>query len=175
MKKHLKYLAVAAIPALAIASPAAAQDSESFVLALSGSVDSNCELVPEGSGSFAVDMLDTGDQGALTILYSCNSPYTVSLQSLNGGMEHVESGGAVNIDYDIESSFLGLPFGVTTTNSADMQAAPVDIVTNNDWQNILTNGGTRSGDLDLQFDSLAEFAVAGTYSDELTITLAANY
>lgn len=175
MKKSIKYLAAASIPALIFASPAAAQDSESFVLALSGSVDSNCELIPEGSGSFNVDMLETGDQGALTILYSCNSPYTVSLQSLNGGMEHQESGGSVNIDYDIASSFLGLPFGVTTTNSADMQAAPVIIVTDNDWQNILTNGGTRSGDLDLQFDSLSEFAVAGTYQDELTITLAANY
>jgi hypothetical protein len=175
MHKSIKYLAAAAIPALVFATPAAAQDSEQFVLALSGSVDSNCELVPEGSGTLAVDMLDTGDQGALTIVYSCNSPYTVSLQSLNGGMEHQESGGAVNIDYDIQSSFLGLPFGVTTTNSANMQAAPVVIVTDNDWANILVNGGTRSGDLDLQFDSLAEFAVAGTYSDELTITLAANY
>ncbi|BDI61943.1 hypothetical protein [Qipengyuania nanhaisediminis] len=175
MHNGIKYLAAASVSALIFASPAAAQDSESFVLALSGSVDSNCELIPEGSGSFNVDMLETGDQGALTIVYSCNSPYTVSLQSLNGGMEHQESGGAVNIDYDIESSFLGLPFGVTTTNSADMEAAPVVIVTDNDWQNILTNGGTRSGDLDLQFDSIAEFAVAGTYQDELTITLAANY
>ncbi|MCK0098599.1 hypothetical protein MWU38_04335 [Qipengyuania sp. S6317L1] len=175
MKKSIKYFAALAIPALVVATPAAAQDSESFTLALSGSVDSNCELVPEGSGAFTVDMLDTGDQGALTIVYSCNSPYTVSLQSLNGGMEHQESGGSVNIDYDIESSFLGLPFGVTTTNSADMQASPIVIVTDNDWQNILTNGGTRSGDLDLQFDSLAEFAVAGTYQDELTITLAANF
>lgn len=175
MKNLLKLAAVASVPALMIASPAAAQDSESYVLGLSGSVASNCELIPEGSGTFNVDMLQTGNQGSLTILYSCNSPYTISLSSLNGGMRHSESGGAVNIDYDVEASFLGLGIGATTTNSAAMQAAPVTIVNNNNWQNILTNGGTRTGNLDLSFDSLAEYAVAGTYDDELTITLAANY
>ncbi len=175
MKTIAKIAAVAvAAPAL-LATPAMAQDSESYTIALSGSVASNCELVPEGNGSYNVDMLNTGNQGVLTILYSCNSPYTVSLQSLNGGMRHAESGGAVNIDYDVEASFLGLGIGATSTNSASMQASPVTIVTNNDWQNILTNGGTRTGNLDLSFDSINEYAVAGTYSDELTITLAANY
>lgn len=56
-----------------------------------------------------------------------------------------------------------------------MQASPVVIVTDNDWANILLNGGTRTGNLDLSFDSLSEYAVAGTYEDELTIELAANY
>ncbi|WP_306096479.1 hypothetical protein [Qipengyuania flava] len=175
MKNVKKFIAATAIPALFIAAPVAAQDAESFTLALSGSVDSNCELIPEGSGSFAVDMLETGNQGALTIVYSCNSPYTVSLQSLNGGMRHSESGGAVVIDYDVEASFLGLGIGATSTNSASMQASPVVIVTDNDWSNILTNGGSRTGNLDLSFDSLSEYAVAGTYEDELTIELAANY
>ncbi len=174
MKTFLKFAAIAAAPIALAASPASAQDSESYTLALSGSVDSNCELIPEGSGTYGVDMLNTGNQGVLTILYSCNSPYTVSLQSLNGGMRHAESSGAVNIDYDVEASFLGLGIGATSTNSAAM-TSPVVIVTNNDWENILTNGGTRTGNLDLSFDSLAEFAVAGTYSDELKITLAANY
>lgn len=175
MKTFAKLAACVAVPALFAAAPAMAQDSESYSVALSGSVASNCELIPEGNGSYNVDMLDTGNQGVLTILYSCNSPYTVSLQSLNGGMRHNESSGAVVIDYDVEASFLGLGIGATTTNSASMQATPVVIVTNNDWQNILTNGGTRTGNLDLSFDSLSEYAVAGTYEDELTITLAANY
>ena len=78
MNTFAKLAAAATIPALFAAAPVAAQDAESFTLALSGSVDSNCELVPEGSGSFAVDMLETGNQGALTIAYSCNSPYTVA-------------------------------------------------------------------------------------------------
>ena len=56
-----------------------------------------------------------------------------------------------------------------------MQGTPVTIVTNNDWVNILLNGGTRTGNLDLSFDSPSEYAVAGTYSDVLTITLAADY
>jgi len=175
MSKITKLLAAASAPALLFAMPAAAQDSENFVLALSGSVDSNCELVPEGSGTYSVDMLDQGNQGVLTVAYSCNSPYTVSLQSLNGGMRHSESGGAVNIDYDVEASFLGTGIGASSTNSASMQNAPTVIVTNNDWQNILTNAGTRTGNLDLSFDSLSEFAVAGTYEDQLTITLAATY
>ncbi len=175
MKTISKLAALAIAAPIMAATPAMAQDSESYVIALSGSVASNCELIPEGSGSYAVDMLETGNQGVLTILYSCNSPYTVSLQSLNGGMRHSESGGAVNIDYDVEASFLGIGIGATSTNSASMQASPVVIVTNNDWQNILLNGGTRTGNLDLSFDSLAEYAVAGTYEDELTITLAANY
>ena len=175
MNTLIKLAAIAAVPVALVASPAAAQDSESYTLALSGSVASNCELVPEGSGNYNVDMLETGNQGVLTIAYSCNSPYTVSLQSLNGGMKHAESGGSVNIDYDVEASFLGLGIGGTSTNSASMQASPIVIVTDNDWSNILTNGGTRTGNLDLSFDSLSEYAVAGTYSDELTITLAANY
>ena len=175
MKTLLKLAVAASVPALMIASPASAQDSESYVLGLSGSVASNCELIPEGSGTFNVDMLETGNQGSLTILYSCNSPYTISLSSLNGGMRHSESGGAVNIDYDVEASFLGLGIGATSTNSANMHGTPVTIVNNNNWQNILTNGGTRTGNLDLSFDSIGEYAVAGTYDDELTITLAANY
>jgi hypothetical protein len=167
------FLAAAAAAAV-IATPAAAKDSESYKLALSGSVVSNCELVPEGSGTANVNMLDQGNQLALVIAYSCNSPYTMSLASKNGGMRHAESNGSVNIDYDVEAQGI---FGSnqTSTNSVAMKNAPVVIVTNSDWQNILTNGGLRTGNLDLSFDSLNEYAVAGTYSDELTITLAANY
>lgn len=172
MKRTLTALATVAM----MAGGAQAMDSESLVINLSGEVESNCELIPEGTANYAVDMADTGNQGSLTILYSCNSPYTVSLESANGGMEHQESGGAVNIDYDVEASFFGLGiFAATSTNSADMAGTPLVIVTNNDWENILTNGGTRTGNLDLSFDSLNEYQVAGTYEDELTVTLAANY
>lgn len=174
--KAFALLAAVAGAALAVSSPASAQvtpDSESFVLSLNGSVQSNCELVPEGSGTYNVNMAETGNQGALVIAYSCNSPYTVSLSSLNGGMRHAESNGAVNIDYDVEAQgFFGT--NQTSTNSATMHGTPVVIVTNNNWQNILTNAGLRTGNLDLSFDSVAEYQVAGTYSDQLTITLAAN-
>lgn len=170
MKTVIKILAAASVPALLAASPAAAQDSESFEIALSGSVDSNCELIPEGSGSYDVDMLETGNQGFLAIAFSCNSPYEVTLESLNGGMEHQESGGSVVIDYDVEATFAGFP----TVNSASMQGSPVAIVTETNWANILTNGGVRSGNMDLQFDSLAEYAVAGTYEDTLTIAITAQ-
>ncbi|WP_084397938.1 hypothetical protein [Henriciella aquimarina] len=163
-----------AIAAVAALCGTASADSESLVINLAGEVDSNCELIPEGSTSYNVDMLDTGDQGFLAIAYSCNSPYTVTLQSANGGMEHVESGGAVNIDYDVDTRFWIFPTG-SYNSQTDLSGAGAVIVTDNDWENILTNGGSRNGNLDLSFDSLAEYAVAGTYEDTLTITLAANY
>ncbi|MEQ8559141.1 MAG: hypothetical protein RIB03_12560 [Henriciella sp.] len=171
MKRTLTAIAAAAA---ICGGTAVAQDSETLEINLSGEVESNCELIPEGSASYDVDMLDTGNQGFLAIAYSCNSPYTVSLQSQNGGMEHQESGGLVNIDYDVETQFFIFPTG-TWNSAADLSGAGTVIVTDNDWANILVNGGTRSGNLDLSFDSLAEYAVAGTYSDLLTVTLAANY
>ncbi|KCZ66192.1 hypothetical protein L53_02405 [Hyphomonas sp. L-53-1-40] len=170
MKRTLTAIAAVAV----LAGTAAAQDSESLVINLSGEVESNCELIPEGSASYNVDMLDSGDQGFLAIAYSCNSPYTVTLQSANGGMEHQESSGAVNIDYDVDTRFWIFPTG-SYNSQADLSGAGATIVTDNDWQNILTNGGSRNGNLDLSFDSVAEYAVAGTYEDTLTITLAANY
>tara|TARA_R110000796_G_scaffold221657_2_gene337813 strand:- start:3914 stop:4495 length:582 start_codon:yes stop_codon:yes gene_type:complete len=171
MKRTLT--AIAAAVALTAGS-ASALDSESLVINLTGEVESNCELIPEGSASYNVDMLDDGDQGFLAVAYSCNSPYTVTLQSANGGMEHVESFGAVNIDYDVDTRWWIFPTG-TYNSQTDLSGAGTVIVTDNDWENILTNGGSRNGNLDLSFDSLAEYAVAGTYEDTLTITLAANY
>jgi hypothetical protein len=167
--KILAKLTAFTVGSVLLAGPAMAGDSESYVINLEGSVESNCELVPEGSTTANVDMLETGNQGFLVVAYSCNSPYELTLSSLNGGMEHQESGGAVNIDYDIEATFGGF----TTVNSVAAQASPQVIASDNDWTNILLNGGVRSGNLDLSFDSLAEYAVAGTYNDTLTITLAA--
>lgn len=169
MKMFTKIATASAMAAL-FAAPAFAGDFESYVINLEGSVTSNCELVPEGSTTANVNMLETGNQGFLVVAYSCNSPYEVTLSSLNGGMEHQESGGAVNIDYDIEATFGGF----ATVNSVAAQGTPQPIATNTDWTNILLNGGARTGNLDLSFDSLAEYAVAGTYNDTLTITLAAT-
>lgn len=179
MKNLVKLAAAAAVPALMIATPASAvvpADSESYAIALSGTIDSNCELIPEGSGSFDVNMTDFGNQGSLVIAYSCNSPYTVSLESLNGGMRHAESTGAINIAYDVETIGFELGNGVsaTSTNSAAMAGSPVQIVTVSDWTNIFLNGGVRTGNMDLNFPGVADSYVAGTYEDTLTITLAAD-
>ena len=173
MNTHLKLLAAASLPALFLASPAAAQiapDSESYEIALNGSVASVCDITPEGSGSYNVNMLNSGNQGFLVVSFSCNSPYIVTLESANGGMEHQESGGSVVIDYDVESTFGGF----ATVNSADMHGTPQTIVTETSWANIGLNGGMRSGNLDLSFDSLSEYAVAGTYEDTLTIAVTAQ-
>jgi len=166
-------VAFAAQPAMAQVAPA---PDETLTVNLNGSVPSVCDMDPEGSTNYAVDMLDTGNQGNLVIAYSCNSPYTVSLQSLNGGMRHSESNGLVNIPYGIET--IGFdPTGVTTSNtsSTDMETSPAIIANVTSWQNILANLGVRYGELDLNFaNNLNEYAVAGTYADELTITLSAN-
>ncbi|WP_339689286.1 hypothetical protein [uncultured Parasphingorhabdus sp.] len=179
MKNLVKLAAAVTVPALMIATPASAvvpADSESYAIALSGTIDSNCELIPEGSGTFDVNMTDFGNQGSLVIAYSCNSPYTVSLESLNGGMRHVESGGAINIAYDVETIGFELGNGVsaTSTNSTSMAGSAVDIVTVSDWTNIFLNGGIRTGNMDLNFPGVADSYVAGTYEDTLTITLAAD-
>ena len=179
MKKILFASAAAAVafaaqPAMAQGVPAA--PDETLVITLNGSVPSECDLDPEGATNYTVDMLDTGNQRALLISYSCNSPYTVSLQSLHGGMRHSESGGLVNIPYGIES--IGFDPGsvnVDNNSSDTMQNAPVVIANVTSWQRIAANLGIRYGELDLNFaNNLNEYAVAGTYGDELTITLSAN-
>ena len=99
----------------------------------------------------------------------------VSLESLHGGMRHSESSGAVNIPYQIES--LGFdPGGINAdvTSSVAMNGTPVVIANVSSWQNILANLGIRYGELDLNFPNPAEYNVAGTYGDELTITLSAS-
>ena len=48
MKALYKIAALTAISASIIGTPVMAQDSESYVLNLNGSVASNCELVPYG-------------------------------------------------------------------------------------------------------------------------------
>ena len=177
MKKILFASAAAAVafaaqPAMAQITPA---PDEELVINLAGTVPSVCDLTPEGSTNYTVDMLDGSNQGNLVIAYSCNSPYTVSLESLHGGMRHDESSGAVNIPYQIES--IGFdPGGINAdvTQSTAMNGTPVVIANVTSWQNILANLGVRYGELDLNFPNPAEYNVAGTYEDELTITLSAN-
>ena len=166
-----KLAIAAAVPAAIFAAPAFAQDSESYVVNLAGSVESECELTPEGSTNFNVDMLEFGNQGLLALAYSCNSPYTISLQSLNGGMLNTTSGGAVNIPYAIEA--------ISTDGPVNIQSSaitsPVVVISGGDWLNIFANGGGALGTMDLIFAGiLDEYAVAGDYEDTLTITLAAD-
>jgi hypothetical protein len=166
------FTAIAAVALVGGAAHAVTPDSESLVILLNGEIESNCELAPEGTTSFAVDMEDYGNQGTLAIAYSCNSPYTVTLQSLNGGMEH--ESGLLNLEYDIEHigwDQNGINGG--SVNSAAMQAAPVEIANSPNWENIVTNLGVRTGNLDLNLPPFSEQAVAGEYEDELTLTLTA--
>ena len=171
MKRTLTALAVAAM--MAGASHAVTADSESLVLSLNGEIASNCELIPEGTASYTVDMGNFGNQGFAVIAYSCNSPYTLSLSSLNGGMSHFESGGALVVDYAVETfGFSTGPQSFTASAMTGGSTSTVDQQTS--WANIFVNGGAQAGNLDLVFPGFANSAVAGTYTDELTVTLTAD-
>lgn len=173
----MKYVLLSAVAAVAMTGAAYAQDSESLTYELNGSIDSNCELVPEGTIAVNVDMLDFGNQGLAAVAYSCNSPYTLTIESLNGGMEHQESGGAIVIEYDVETfGFFNDDFGngPNSFNSAAIQGTPGLVAEDLSWTNILLNGGVQTGNIDLIFPGLAESNVAGTYEDELTLVLEAQ-
>ncbi len=174
MKTLFKLSVTAAFLFSSSAAFSVTPDSEQLEISLNGSVESTCVLIPEGSVSYAVDMADIGTQGFAAIAYSCNSPYTLTIESANGGMKHQESSGAVNIDYDLFTfGFFGADNGPKNfTASAIQTAAVLDQETS--WQNILVNGGATIGTMDLQFANLSEYQVAGTYKDTLTLILAAN-
>ncbi|MGY6661034.1 MAG: hypothetical protein ACXIVO_01810 [Glycocaulis sp.] len=170
--KKLIFASAAAIIMSAAASYA--QDSESLTYNLNGSIASNCEIVPEGVVNVNVDMLNFGNQGLAAVAYSCNSPYELTIQSANGGMEHQESGGAIVILYDVETFgfFNTTGNGPQSFNSAAI-VAPQVVATETSWANILVNGGLQLGNIDLVFPGLANSNVAGTYEDQLTLTLTA--
>ena len=172
--KKLLYVSGAAI-ALA-ATPAMAQDSDELVINLAGEVASVCAMTPDGPVNYNVDMTETGDQGNITIAYSCNSPYELRLSSANGGMEHQESSGAFTIPYGVETFGFELPngFGASDIDSASIHNNATAIAAVTDWANIFANGGARSGELDLNFaGQLDKLGTAGTYEDTLTVTLQA--
>ncbi len=177
MKTLTKLAIAAAVPALAYAAPASAQvmeASDTFVVNLEGSVDSVCELLPNGSTTFDVDMTDFGNQGALAIAYNCNSPYAVYLESANGGMLNTTSSGVVNIPYDVEAVVLNV--GSVNISSTAMNGSQQELVRETSWTNMFNNGGIAGGNIDLNFSGiLDQWAVAGDYEDTLTITLAAEF
>lgn len=170
MKRTLTALAgLAMMAGTASAIPA---DSDSLQINLEGTVDSVCVLTPDGPLDYAVDMSNYGNQGLLAIAYSCNSPYKVTVESQNGGMEHQESGGAINVRYDLET--YGFFVAATFDSAAITAGSPGVLDQDNDWTNILLNGDGRIGNMDLRWPGLANSAVAGTYQDTLTIKIEAQ-
>lgn len=166
--------AIATIAMLATAGTATAltADEESLTFELNGEIESNCELTPDGNVAYDVDMTDFGNQGFAAVVFSCNSPYELTISSLNGGMKHAESGGTINIEYDVET--FGFATGPQSFNSSDISATPGVVVSDTDWVNILANIGAQAGNLDLIFPGFVDSFVAGTYEDELTLTLSAQ-
>jgi len=176
MKHAIKVLVAAAF----VAGAAQAQvmpDSESLQYELTGTIASNCVLTPNGTQVVNVDMSNFGNQGLAAVAYSCNSPYTLTIASANGGLEHQESGGAITIAYDVKTfGFLNDDFGngPQSFNSTAIAATPAVVAKDLSWTNILLNGGVQVGTLDLIAPTLANTNVAGTYKDTLTLTLTAD-
>lgn len=174
MKRIL--LLSAALCAVAGAAHAVTPDSETLTYKLSGEIASTCELVPEGTINYTVDMTNLGNQGFAAVAYSCNSPYTLTIETLNGGMRHVESNGAITVDYRIET------FGFTGGSGAGPQVFIASQVKSNPeeldkvttWESLLANAGIQTGNMDLIFPGLSEYPVAGTYKDEVKLVLKAD-
>lgn len=176
MKNFLITGASIAVLATSSAFAAVPPDSASLTYNLNGTIASNCTIAPEGTVNVNVDMTNFGNQGLAAVAYSCNSPYELTIQSANGGMEHQESGGAVVIQYDVETFgfFNTTGNGPQSFNSAAIQApASAIVATESSWTNILLNGGLQLGNIDLIFPGLANSNVAGTYEDQLTLTITA--
>ena len=172
----MKRLATAVATAALLAAPAFAQvkDSESLTYVLGGTIPSQCELTPEGTTNVTVDMGSSSNQGLAAIGYACNSPFELTITSKNGGMKH----GIANIviDYDVDTyGFLntGSGNGSNTFRASVIKANPGMVAKDTDWSSL--NGGVQLGSLDLRLPGLlsGQRNVAGTYSDDLTVKLAA--
>lgn len=175
MKRTLT--AIAAVALMAGIANAITPDTDSLEYQLNGTIDSVCVLAPNGTSVVNVDMTNFGNQGLAAVAYSCNSPYTLTISSLNGGLEHQESGGAITIEYDVETfGFLNddIGNGPQSFNSVAIASTPATVAQDLSWTNILLNGGIQTGNLDLVFPAPAQSNVAGTYSDTLTLTLTAD-
>lgn len=176
MKRTLTAFAAVALMAGA-AHAQLTPDTDSLEYQLNGTIDSVCVLAPNGTSVVNVDMSNLGNQGLAAVIYSCNSPYTLSITSANGGLRHNESNGAIVIQYDVETFGFGnddFGNGPQSFNSAAIQATPAVVAQDLSWTNILLNGGLQTGNLDLIAPSLANTNVAGTYLDTLTLTLTAD-
>lgn len=176
MKRTLTAIATAAL----LAGAASAQvvptpDVETLDYALSGFVESECELATSNGTSRNVIMTAENAQGITALTFSCNSPYTLTVSSLNGGMEHQQSGGTLLIPYQLRTGG-AIPTGGTTSYvfyTSDQLSSPQVLDSTTDWLSLASNEGTRQINLDVMFTD-DTYAVAGNYSDVLTITLTPN-
>lgn len=164
-------LMLAAIPAMLAASPAMAAvtaDSDSVEINLNGEVASVCFLTPDGPVTKTLNMTNVTAQQLVGILYSCNSPYTVTLTSQNGGLKH--NSAPFKVAYDVRIAGTG----GFQTRSAQSLTGGVAIAQDTDWTNIALNGGGQALTFDLNFNGLTDYQVAGTYSDKLTVSIKAD-
>ncbi len=177
MKRTLT--AIAAATAL-LAGTGSAQtlvaDQEVLTYNLGGFVQSECNLTPNGTVNKNVIMTAENAQGVGQINFSCNSPYQVAISSANGGMKHQQS--PLVIPYQLRhagklNSEASVNYGPYV--GSDTLAAPGLVVEESlDWLSIASNAGYRQINIDVLFDD-DTYAVAGNYSDALTVTLTAVF
>lgn len=171
MKTFAK-LMIAAIPAMMVAAPSFALTaaSDNVDIVLNGEVPSICFLTPDSAVNKNVDMANgLTSQNLVTINYSCNSPYTVTLKSANGGMKHHSN--TFTVKYDVK--VLGIPTG-GSYHAANLAGAGQSIDSSNNWTNIGLNGDIKNLRLDLEFNGLNDYLVAGNYTDTLTVGIKAD-
>lgn len=173
MKRTLT--AIAAMAAV-FAGTASAQnvlvgDTETLNYNLTGFVQSECTMTPNGNVNRNIVMDAVNAQGVGAVEFSCNSPYTLSVKSANGGMQHQQS--SLLIPYQLRTGSLLENQGTLVIDSADLaQGDGEEVETSTDWLSIIANRGKRQINLDVGFTD-DTFRVAGNYSDTLTVTLKA--
>lgn len=175
MKRTLTALAAMAFMAGAAHAQLSA-DTDTLEYHLNGTIASVCSMTPNGISNVSVDMNNYGNQGLAAVAYSCNSPYTLTIKSLHGGLSHFESGDSFVVEYDVETFgfFNDVGNGSQSFNSVAIKNTPATVASVNSWQNILFNIGLQTGNLDLILPSADKIGVAGTYKDTLTLTLTAD-
>lgn len=176
MKRTLTAIAAATALLAGTASAQLVADQETLTYNLNGFVQSECNLTPNGTVAKNVVMTAVNAQGVGQINFSCNSPYQVSIESANGGMQHVQS--PLLIPYQLRhagklNSEASVNYG-PYVDSSTLVGSPLVVEESLDWLSIASNAGYRQINIDVLFND-DTYAVAGNYSDSLTVTLTAVF
>ena len=93
----------------------------------------------------------------------------MTLKSANGGMKHHSNTFTVN--YDVKVS--GIP-AAAPYHSANLVGTGKEIDSSNQWTNIGNNIDIKNLRLELEFNGLNDYQVAGNYTDTLTVGIKAD-
>lgn len=153
---------VAAIAVLGMTGTAAADGSDSMQLNLEGELPRACEIATSDASidrHSNLDLTSTASQGGTQIAVTCNygSSAMLTFDSLNGGkLVRVDGSEEVNYQASMSTYFANEEF------DGEVVVPSFDVITNEE----------QSRTLDFNLTETA--AVAGTYTDIVTVTVTPN-